>query len=42
MARYNPFFERAGMVKVDYKKEETAIDKKINTFQKEHNLAPIC
>jgi ABC-type ATPase with predicted acetyltransferase domain len=28
MARYNPFFERAGMIKVDYRREETAIDKK--------------
>ena len=38
MARYNPFFERAGMLKVDYKKEETAIDKKISAFLKEHNF----
>ena len=38
MAKYNPFFERAGMVKVDYKRDETAIDKKINSFLKEHNF----
>ena len=38
MARYNPFFEKAGMAKEDYKREETAIDKKINTFLKEHNF----
>ena len=38
MARYNPFFERAGMVKVDYRREESAIDKKINAFLKEHNF----
>ena len=38
MAKYNPFFERAGMVKVDYKAEETAVDKKINGFLKEHNF----
>jgi N-acetylglutamate synthase-like GNAT family acetyltransferase len=38
MAKYNPFFERAGMVKVDYKKEETAIDKKISAFLKERQF----
>ena len=38
MARYNPFFERAGMVKVDYRREETAIDKKINAFLKERKF----
>ena len=38
MARYNPFFERAGMIRVDYKKEETPIDKKINAFLKDHNF----
>ncbi len=38
MAKYNPFFERAGMKRVDYKKEETAIDKKINNFLKERNF----
>ncbi|MGO8805529.1 MAG: ParB N-terminal domain-containing protein [Candidatus Bathyarchaeia archaeon] len=38
MAKYNPFFEKAGMVKVDYKKEETAIDKKISAFLKERQF----
>ncbi len=38
MAKYNPFFERAGMVRVNYHKDETAIDKKINTFLKDHNF----
>jgi ABC-type ATPase with predicted acetyltransferase domain len=38
MARYNPFFERAGMIKVDYRREETAIDKKINAYLKERNF----
>ncbi len=38
MARYNSFFERAGMIKVDYRREETAIDKKINAYLKERNF----
>ena len=38
MARYNPFFEKAGMAKVNYCKDETAIDKKINTFLKNRNF----
>lgn len=32
MARYNPFFERAGMLRVDYQRNETAVDKKIKAF----------
>jgi ABC-type transport system involved in cytochrome c biogenesis ATPase subunit/N-acetylglutamate synthase-like GNAT family acetyltransferase len=32
MARYNPFFERAGMLRVDYGRDETAIDKRIRGF----------
>jgi ABC-type lipoprotein export system ATPase subunit/N-acetylglutamate synthase-like GNAT family acetyltransferase len=32
MARYNPFFERAGMLRVDYQRNETAVDKNIRAF----------
>ncbi|MCJ7761825.1 AbrB/MazE/SpoVT family DNA-binding domain-containing protein [Candidatus Bathyarchaeota archaeon] len=32
MARYNPFFEKAGMLRVDYQRKETAVDKKIKAF----------
>jgi len=32
MARYNPFFEKAGMRRVDYQRNETAVDKKIKAF----------
>jgi GNAT superfamily N-acetyltransferase len=35
MARYNPFFERAGMQRVDYRRKETAVDKKIKAFLEE-------
>jgi len=32
MAKYNPFFEKAGMIRVDYKRNETSLDKKIRSF----------
>jgi ABC-type ATPase with predicted acetyltransferase domain len=35
MARYNPFFEKAGMLRVDYRRDETAIDKRIRRFLEE-------
>jgi len=38
MARYNPFFEKAGMLRVDYRRGETAIDKKIREFLNESNF----
>jgi ABC-type ATPase with predicted acetyltransferase domain len=38
MARYNPFFERAGMLRVDYGRDETAIDKKIRRFLEERGF----
>ena len=38
MAKYNPFFEKAGMVKVEYTKQKTSIDQKIDTFLKERNF----
>jgi ABC-type transport system involved in cytochrome c biogenesis ATPase subunit/N-acetylglutamate synthase-like GNAT family acetyltransferase len=38
MARYNPFFEKAGMARVDYHRGETAADKKIRIFLEEHSF----
>jgi ABC-type ATPase with predicted acetyltransferase domain len=35
MARHNPFFERAGMLRVDYNRDETAVNKKIRAFLEE-------
>jgi len=38
MARYNPFFERAGMLRVDYGRDETSIDKRIRGFLEERSF----
>lgn len=38
MARCNPFFERAGMLRVDYQRNETSVDKKIKTFLEPRNF----
>ena len=38
MAKYNPFFEKAGMLRVDYRRDETAIDKRIRGFLGERNF----
>jgi N-acetylglutamate synthase-like GNAT family acetyltransferase len=38
MARYNPFFEKAGMLRVDYGRDETAIDKRIRGFLEERSF----
>lgn len=38
MARYNPFFERAGMLRVDYARGENSADKKIKAFLEEHGF----
>jgi ABC-type transport system involved in cytochrome c biogenesis ATPase subunit/N-acetylglutamate synthase-like GNAT family acetyltransferase len=32
MAEYNPFFEKAGMIRVDYQRDETSIERKIKAF----------
>jgi hypothetical protein len=39
MARYNPFFERAGMQRVDYRRDEIAVDKKIRTFLEQRDFS---
>jgi len=38
MAKYNPFFERAGMVRVDYERDESSVEKKIREFFEAHNF----
>jgi len=38
MARYNPFFEKAGMLRIDYTRGENAMGKKIKTFLEERNF----
>jgi hypothetical protein len=38
MAKYNPFFERAGMVRVDYRREKNVVDSKIGSFLEEHRF----
>ena len=32
MAKYNPFFEKAGMLRVDYRRDEISEEKKIRRF----------
>ena len=32
MAKYNPFFEKAGMMRVDYRRDEVSVEKKIRRF----------
>ena len=38
MAKYNPFFEKAGMVKVDYRRDEILEEKKIRSFLEARNF----
>jgi len=38
MAKYNPFFEKAGMVRVDYERDENAIERKIIGFLQAHSF----
>jgi energy-coupling factor transporter ATP-binding protein EcfA2/GNAT superfamily N-acetyltransferase len=38
MAKYNPFFEKAGMLRMDYRRDETSIDRKIKQFLAEHGF----
>lgn len=32
MAKYNLFFEKAGMIRVDYKRDESSMEKKMRRF----------
>ena len=38
MAKYNPFFEKAGMVKVDYQRDGTSIERRIREFLEVHGF----
>jgi ABC-type transport system involved in cytochrome c biogenesis ATPase subunit/N-acetylglutamate synthase-like GNAT family acetyltransferase len=38
MAKYNPFFEKAGMVRVDYHRDGTSVEKKIRDFLESHRF----
>jgi ABC-type transport system involved in cytochrome c biogenesis ATPase subunit/GNAT superfamily N-acetyltransferase len=38
MAMYNPFFEKAGMVKVDYKRDGISIERKMRRFLEDLNF----
>jgi ABC-type ATPase with predicted acetyltransferase domain len=38
MARYNPFFERAGMLKIDYRRDTSPLNKKIEQLLEEHGF----
>jgi hypothetical protein len=38
MAKYNPFFEKAGMAKVDYHRDDNALSKKIKVFLEERSF----
>jgi ABC-type transport system involved in cytochrome c biogenesis ATPase subunit/N-acetylglutamate synthase-like GNAT family acetyltransferase len=38
MAKYNPFFEKAGMLRVDYRRDELAVDLKIRKFLEERSF----
>ena len=38
MAKYNPFFEKAGMIRVDYVRDDTTIEKKIREFLQDHSF----
>jgi len=38
MARYNPFFEKAGMIRVDYTRDSRSNDKEVRSFLESHNF----
>jgi len=38
MAKHNPFFEKAGMIRVDYQRDVTSVEKKVRCFLEEHNF----
>jgi GNAT superfamily N-acetyltransferase len=38
MARYNPFFEKAGMIRVEYSIDRSSKEKKIKCFLESHNF----
>ena len=38
MAKYNPFFEKAGMIRVNYRGDESSIEKKMRRFLEAHSF----
>jgi hypothetical protein len=38
MARYNPFFEKAGIIRVEYSIDRSSKEKKIKCFLESHNF----
>jgi len=38
MAKYNPFFEKAGMIRVDYRRDEISLEKKLRRLLEAHNF----
>jgi hypothetical protein len=38
MARYNPFFEKAGMRRVDYKHDMFSIEKEVRSFLEDQDF----
>jgi hypothetical protein len=38
MARYNPFFEKAGMLRVHYKRDESSVEIKMRKFLKDRDF----
>ncbi len=38
MAKYNPFFERAGMIRVDYVRDEISLEKKMRRLLEANNF----
>jgi hypothetical protein len=38
MAKYNPFFEKAGMIRVDYRRDEISLEKKMRKLLEAHNF----
>ncbi len=38
MAKYNPFFEKAGMIRVDYSRDETTVERKIRKLLEAHDF----
>jgi N-acetylglutamate synthase-like GNAT family acetyltransferase len=38
IAKYNPFFEKAGMLRVDYRRDEPAVDSRIRKFLEERSF----
>lgn len=38
MAKYNPFFEKAGMIRVEYRRDESSVEEKMRRLLEDHNF----